>query len=35
VDYIDIETRTFLAVPGHKEKDKYEFGTIISFAYKV
>lgn len=35
VDYIDIESRTFLAVPNHKLKDKYEFGMITSFAYKV
>ena len=35
VDYIEIETKTFLPVPNHKLKDKYEFGTITSFAYKV
>jgi valyl-tRNA synthetase len=35
VDYIDLEGRTFLAVPNHKLKDKYEFGMITSFAYKV
>jgi valyl-tRNA synthetase len=35
VDYIDLEGKTFLAVPNHKLKDKYEFGTITSFAYKV
>lgn len=35
VDYIDLEGRTFLPVPNHKLKDKYEFGMITSFAYKV
>ena len=35
VDYKDIEGKTFLAVPNHKLKDKYEFGVITSFAYKV
>lgn len=35
VDYIDVEGRTFLAVPNHSLKDKYEFGMITSFAYKV
>jgi valyl-tRNA synthetase len=35
VDYLDLEGRTFLAVPNHKLKDKYEFGMITSFAYKV
>eukprot|EP01038_Epipyxis_sp_PR26KG_P012499 gene12499-16767_t len=35
VDYIDVEERTFLSVPNHKLKDKYEFGMITSFAYKV
>ena len=34
VDHIDLEGRTFLPVPGHKQ-DKYEFGMITSFAYKV
>lgn len=35
VDYIDLEGRTLLSVPNHKLKDKYEFGTLTSFAYKV
>eukprot|EP00607_Mallomonas_marina_P004904 CAMPEP_0182437452 /NCGR_PEP_ID=MMETSP1167-20130531/85058_1 /TAXON_ID=2988 /ORGANISM="Mallomonas Sp, Strain CCMP3275" /LENGTH=632 /DNA_ID=CAMNT_0024630381 /DNA_START=416 /DNA_END=2311 /DNA_ORIENTATION=- len=35
VDYIDLEGRTMLSVPNHKEREKYEFGTITSFAYKV
>lgn len=35
VDYIDLEGRTFLAVPNHIEKATYEFGMITSFAYKV
>lgn len=35
VDYQDLEGKTFFAVPGHKLKDKYEFGTITSFAYNI
>ena len=35
VDYIDLEGRTFLPVPNHKDKATYEFGMITSFAYKV
>ena len=35
MDHIDLEGRTFLSVPGHKLQDKYEFGMITSFAYKV
>lgn len=35
VDYIDLEGRTFLAVPNHKLQPTYEFGMITSFAYKV
>ena len=35
VDYLEIEGRTFLAVPNHSARDKYEFGTLTSFAYKV
>jgi valyl-tRNA synthetase len=35
VDYIDVEDRTFLPVPNHKNQEKYEFGMITSFAYKV
>ena len=35
VDYLDLEGRTFLAVPNHKLREKYEFGMITSFAYKV
>jgi len=35
VDYIDLEGKTYLPVPNHKLKDKYEFGTLTSFAYKV
>ena len=34
VDYVDLEGRTFLSVPNHP-KEKYEFGTLTSFAYKV
>ena len=32
---MDLEGRTFLTVPNHKLQDKYEFGTLTSFAYKV
>jgi len=35
VDHIDLEGRTFLAVPGHKLCATYEFGMITSFSYKV
>jgi valyl-tRNA synthetase len=35
VEYIDLEKRTKLAVPGHNPEMKYEFGCITSFAYKV
>lgn len=35
VDYVELEGRTFLAVPNHKKQDKYEFGMLTSFAYKV
>lgn len=35
VDYVDLEGRTLLSVPNHKLKEKYEFGTLTSFAYKV
>lgn len=33
VDYIDVEGRTKLSVPGHE--GKHEFGTLTSFAYKL
>lgn len=35
VDYLDLEGKTFLAVPGHTKKPKYEFGTLTHFAYRV
>eukprot|EP01138_Halocafeteria_seosinensis_P014615 gb/GECG01014920.1/.p1 GENE.gb/GECG01014920.1/~~gb/GECG01014920.1/.p1 ORF type:complete len:1066 (+),score=173.55 gb/GECG01014920.1/:1-3198(+) len=35
VDHIDLEKRTFMTVPGHGEDKKYEFGVLVSFAYKV
>ncbi|EQC39507.1 valyl-tRNA synthetase [Saprolegnia diclina VS20] len=35
VDYLDLEGRTKLAVPGHNPDRKYEFGVITSFAYPV
>jgi len=35
VETEDIKGRTFRAVPGHTNRDKYEFGTLTSFAYKV
>lgn len=34
MEYIDLEGRTFLSVPNHT-RDKYEFGTLTSFAYRV
>jgi valyl-tRNA synthetase len=35
VDYMDIEKRTRIAVPGHDPSRTYEFGVLTSFAYKV
>lgn len=35
VDYIDLEGKTYIPVPNHKGHEKYEFGTLTSFAYKV
>ncbi|KAI9911499.1 hypothetical protein PsorP6_009521 [Peronosclerospora sorghi] len=35
VDYIDIEKRTKMAVPGHNPDRKYEFGVLTSFGYPV
>lgn len=35
VDNMELEGRTFLAVPDHDPSKKYEFGVIISFAYQI
>ncbi|KAF0714051.1 Aste57867_4065 [Aphanomyces stellatus] len=35
VDYIELEKRTKMAVPGHNPAFKYEFGVLTSFGYKV
>ncbi|TMW64795.1 hypothetical protein Poli38472_008962 [Pythium oligandrum] len=35
VDYIDIEKRTKMIVPGHNPDRKYEFGVLTSFGYVV
>ena len=35
MDYIDIETRTRLPVPGHPKGRTYVFGVIWSLAYKL
>ncbi|CEG49049.1 valine-trna partial [Plasmopara halstedii] len=35
VDYIDIEKRTKMMVPGHNPERKYEFGVLTSFGYTV
>ena len=35
VDYIDVEGKTFLPVPNHDKREKYEFGMITAFAYRV
>jgi len=35
VDHIELEDRKFLPVPNHTLKDKYEFGVLTSFAYRV
>ncbi|CAM9853636.1 unnamed protein product [Ascophyllum nodosum] len=35
VDYVDLEGRSFMSVPGHTKQPKYEFGTLTQFAYRV
>lgn len=35
VEYIDLKEPTFLEVPGHDPNQKYEFGTLTEFRYKV
>ncbi|KAJ1566642.1 Valine--tRNA ligase, partial [Nowakowskiella sp. JEL0078] len=35
VESIELEGSTWLSVPDHDEKKKYEFGVIISFAYPL
>lgn len=35
MDYVDLEGKTFMAVPNHTLKPKYEFGTMTHFAYRV
>ncbi|KAF0774518.1 hypothetical protein AaE_001784 [Aphanomyces astaci] len=35
VDYIELDKRTKLAVPGHNPAFKYEFGVLTSFGYVV
>ncbi|KAJ1461257.1 tRNA synthetases class I-domain-containing protein [Pelagophyceae sp. CCMP2097] len=35
VDHVELEGRTWRAVPGHSNQPTYEFGTFTSFAYKV
>ena len=35
VDYIDLEKRTKLPVPGHNPERKYEFGVMTSFGYLI
>ena len=35
VEYIDLEKKTRLPVPGHDPAKTYEFGVLTSFAYKV
>lgn len=35
VDYLELDGITYLPVPNHKNRPKYEFGTMTSFAYKV
>ncbi|KAJ3106634.1 hypothetical protein HDU97_005999 [Phlyctochytrium planicorne] len=35
VENMELEGRTLLSVPDHDPKKKYEFGVIISFAYKI
>lgn len=35
VDYMDLDGKTYLSVPGHTKQIKYEFGTLTHFAYRV
>jgi len=35
VDYKELDGRTLLSVPSHPAHKKYEFGALISFAYKI
>lgn len=35
VENLELEGRTMLSVPDHDPKKKYEFGVIVSFAYKI
>jgi len=35
VDYKELEGRTLISVPSHPAHKKYEFGALISFAYKI
>ena len=35
VENLELEGRTMLSVPDHDPKKKYEFGVLISFAYKI
>lgn len=35
VEFIDIKEPTWLKVPGHDPNNKYEFGTLTEFAYKI
>jgi valyl-tRNA synthetase len=35
VDHLELEEPTMLSVPNHTLRPAYEFGTILSFAYKV
>jgi valyl-tRNA synthetase len=35
VEYTDLKGPTFLQVPGHDPKQKYEFGALTEFAYKI
>lgn len=35
VEYLDLKEPTFIKVPGHDPNNKYEFGTLTEFAYKI
>lgn len=35
VDNMELEGKTWLSVPDHDPKNKYEFGTIVYFSYKI
>ena len=35
VEQMELKGRTYLNVPGYDSQEKFEFGTITSFAYQI